>query len=618
MNNLDRFVMHGYRIEALLITPERLLSQHWYAGPNSQQFLQHWHEYSASAHFFVHLKDYLHWTLLLSCGGTVVDAGAVLLRPLPDNQFAGLDVADFSGDCSWCWNEGEYTSLTDEVFDDPSVPYLSFPRSRGKRSVMFHIGSGIVRLQPGHKFLYNALETFFSTANYCPQCVLCTGPIAISLAFQASPDVAVTLLPWHYIYPFGVSNLATAFQAERNSTAVAYQLLDKSLAVYMFGSASAAVVEKGSVVDVLTRFLRLDERKYQPELQFPPLYVDASFKSGEFVGRDAIRIAAPARIDWHSVVISARLGKLNFGFFEGTLKTVNWYLAMLRYNCPPNSNYWQDEIEIHYSTNASSIMQRIPVVVFHRAVTLLSKTMARERLVKRLIDSFRSQYAGTKVIVADDGGGMDTKWCHASDGCIWLSMQSDAGLSLARNTLVDASDTPFVFLADDDFEVTFDSRIDVLLEHAIIHEADIVAGKIPYDRRLWGIDFAGLLQVGRDQLELLPGAHQQLGACQRVDFVPNVFIATRSALQRIRWDPELKLGEHEDFFLRAKREHVRVLTCETIGLKHNQQQWYGWEQRNTDYAKKRLRVFAFFDMALRKHGLKRLLSFGNVMHELKD
>ena len=162
---------------------------------------------------------------------------------------------------------------------------------------------------------------------------------------------------------------------------------------------------------------------------------------------------------------------------------------------------------------------------------------------------------------------------------VWHSLPYDTGLSKSRNTLVAMARTPFVFMTDDDFVLDWDSRLDALLEQALLQEADIVAGKIPEDMQLY-VDFAGVISVADGALELKGGFLGNAGTCQRVEFVPNVFVGRRSKLMAISWDPDLKLGEHEDFFLRAKQKNAVVLTCLHIGMHHKQDKWYSPERKD--------------------------------------
>ena len=96
-------------------------------------------------------------------------------------------------------------------------------------------------------------------------------------------------------------------------------------------------------------------------------------------------------------------------------------------------------------------------------------------------------------------------------------------------------------------------------------------------------------------------------------------MARRSSLGRVKWDEELKLGEHENFFLRAKKAGLRVLSCDHAEVIHHQQKWWAGSppEGEEEYVAKRKRVYNYFKIALKKAGLKRLVSFGTVMASIE-
>jgi hypothetical protein len=104
-----------------------------------------------------------------------------------------------------------------------------------------------------------------------------------------------------------------------------------------------------------------------------------------------------------------------------------------------------------------------------------------------------------------------------------------------------------------------------------------------------------------------------------VEFTPNVFLARREALLRVGWDADLKLGEHEEFFYRAKVAGLRIMSCTHAHVQHNQQLWWKDDPGSSvdaEYVKSRRRVYDFLRMALKKHGMQRLVSFGNEVVSL--
>lgn len=232
-----------------------------------------------------------------------------------------------------------------------------------------------------------------------------------------------------------------------------------------------------------------------------------------------------------------------------------------------------------------------------------------------LYASVQRWYPGTPVIVSDDSQESAlTGWKAPALRILPLSF--DCGLSFARNELLRAATTEYVFMIDDDFTFTQASNLDVLLKILEASSFDVAAAVIPADEELYKLSFRGLLTTRDGTLELSAGSHGSSFGCLHVDFTPNVFLARRTALLFSGWDPNLKLGEHEEFFFRAQAAGVRILSCSYAEVQHNQRLWWKEEAGTDPYVEKRKRVYTFLQAALRKHNLRRLVSFGNIVTEL--
>jgi hypothetical protein len=86
------------------------------------------------------------------------------------------------------------------------------------------------------------------------------------------------------------------------------------------------------------------------------------------------------------------------------------------------------------------------------------------------------------------------------------------------------------------------------------------------------------------------------------------------AFHSVRWDDDLKLGEHEDFFLRFRGANQNVYSCQYINVHHHKNQW--WEKVNDPYYKRRKHVFKYFEKMLKKYYLKKLVTFDSVLVHL--
>eukprot|EP01108_Squamamoeba_japonica_P005179 TRINITY_DN4070_c0_g1_i1.p1 TRINITY_DN4070_c0_g1~~TRINITY_DN4070_c0_g1_i1.p1 ORF type:complete len:215 (-),score=46.99 TRINITY_DN4070_c0_g1_i1:25-669(-) len=203
-----------------------------------------------------------------------------------------------------------------------------------------------------------------------------------------------------------------------------------------------------------------------------------------------------------------------------------------------------------------------------------------------------------------------------------LSLRYDVGLSAARNALVERATTPFVVLLDDDF--VFDQRTDIAALLRVLEESpdqlDIVAGSLvlhePADSEPYS--YAEMLRISDDgtELQLRRGSLGPVSgfedACSRHDIVLNFFVARTLSLRRVLWDADLKLGEHQDFFLRAKNSGLKVASCPSLAIAIHAQ-----DHSDTNYKRKRMREFQFLRKMLTKHNLRRLrLSTGPVYVDL--
>jgi len=86
-------------------------------------------------------------------------------------------------------------------------------------------------------------------------------------------------------------------------------------------------------------------------------------------------------------------------------------------------------------------------------------------------------------------------------------------------------------------------------------------------------------------------------------------MAETEKIKSVRWDDELKLGEHQDFFLRFKNSGNKVASCgKYVTVFHKQ------DHTNPEYKQKRGREYNFLRTFLRKHNLKSLVLFTGVTY----
>ena len=84
-------------------------------------------------------------------------------------------------------------------------------------------------------------------------------------------------------------------------------------------------------------------------------------------------------------------------------------------------------------------------------------------------------------------------------------------------------------------------------------------------------------------------------------------MAKTSAIKTNLWDPRLKVGEHEDFFLRAKESSLQVAICRGVSA-HNDNTC----DATPAYKMLRRRVFDYWVIFFQKHGFTRMQTLAGV------
>jgi glycosyltransferase involved in cell wall biosynthesis len=180
-------------------------------------------------------------------------------------------------------------------------------------------------------------------------------------------------------------------------------------------------------------------------------------------------------------------------------------------------------------------------------LTAVIKTFERPAVLARLLSSIRRFYPGLPVIVVDD-----SREPQPHPGVWTITMPFNSGLSAGRNEGVRQVETPYLLLLDDDF--VFYRHTDLISALVLIESEpriDIMGGAVvnlPFFR-VADYSRAGLYPT-KTRPVMPPGS--SLAGLTVYDKVPNFFIARTEGLRRVKWDENLKLLEHAEFFTRAK------------------------------------------------------------------
>lgn len=222
-------------------------------------------------------------------------------------------------------------------------------------------------------------------------------------------------------------------------------------------------------------------------------------------------------------------------------------------------------------------------------VTMIVKTFERPATVRRLIRTARRVFEG-RIIVADDSLVPLT---DLGDGVEIIPLPFNVGLSAGRNAALDRVETEYVFVTDDDTVFTQASDIVAMMEYLDDNtEVDLIAIQLVNLPWWYALDnTAQALYPGAAPPLRQPG--ELIGGAMVVPKTENVFLARTASVKAIRWDDDLRLVEHKDFFSRASG---RLVCVQADGVRA----YHVRTPYNAFYMKHRWDVMPSFAIANRK------------------
>ncbi len=231
-------------------------------------------------------------------------------------------------------------------------------------------------------------------------------------------------------------------------------------------------------------------------------------------------------------------------------------------------------------------------------VTFCIKTIHRPQCCAALVRSIHDHYGDQRptIHVLDDGKPELRFSASCPDEAAMvdrlIETEYDIGLSAGRNRLLELGDSPIVVFTDDDHLVTENTRLPELVAKLNKHrDLDLLAGLSNKDER------PRLLRVKGRTLRIPFGHYQKRGSICWCHYVGNCFVAYRDVLQAIRWDEDLKVEEHWDFFWRAKIAGLNVGVDLQHSFKHEHVDPPGYMRRRPE----------FLEAGLKKHGLRKVV-----------
>ncbi|KAL5267408.1 hypothetical protein ACHWQZ_G004449 [Mnemiopsis leidyi] len=218
-------------------------------------------------------------------------------------------------------------------------------------------------------------------------------------------------------------------------------------------------------------------------------------------------------------------------------------------------------------------------------VTLVVKTAKRPLLVIRLAQSVRESYGfDLPIAVCDDGpddysAEIKLKFAQFPLLNYVIGQDDDYGIAEGRNRALSLVKTKYFFLMDDDVLFLNTTDMQTLIDILDTTDTTLAGGQLKGRG-----NFAGFIKLGYfndsnriRRLGLFPGTCDKLNQtvpnfphCVQCDLNTNIFMAKTEPIKAIGgWDPELKVLEHKDLFLRMKAAGLKVAVCHQIQLKHD-------------------------------------------------
>ena len=234
-------------------------------------------------------------------------------------------------------------------------------------------------------------------------------------------------------------------------------------------------------------------------------------------------------------------------------------------------------------------------------LSVIIKTFERPESLRQTVESVQKHLPDVPILIADD-----SRKPQVVPGATVFPMPFDSGLSAGRNLLLSKVETKFFLLLDDDWLLTDSCRIPSMVEYLLLHQLDIVAGDLFWSKRNCRVPYNGMLERTDDgYLRWINGHHKKLGELFIYDIVDNFFVGRTASVSKVLWDEDLKVGEHEDFFFRAK---------ETLSIGYLPSAFViNTEDGDDFYQRHRGRRDSYFSLFLKKHNLKGFINRHGIL-----
>ena len=268
--------------------------------------------------------------------------------------------------------------------------------------------------------------------------------------------------------------------------------------------------------------------------------------------------------------------------------------------------------------------------------SILIKTLERPKQLIQLLESIKKYKFRGPVIIADDSKipYRDQVLSAFPDlNITYINLPFDTGTAEGRNKMLEATNTSLFVLCDDDFIFEPRTRIPLMRKLLIENNVDILGGifrqynlksrkqKLKSIISKWFLK-CNILIPSTGIFEYHAGFDIEGNVCRMkkikyndpftiCDLTHNFFIGRTDKIKSMGgWNPLLKGGEHQNFFIRAKLIGLKVATTRQCGVIHDR-----WSPMPELFKELRIRGNSYQKIALEEFGITKMENFEEVMKE---
>jgi len=214
------------------------------------------------------------------------------------------------------------------------------------------------------------------------------------------------------------------------------------------------------------------------------------------------------------------------------------------------------------------------------SLTVLITTYNRQRALESLLVSMDQhwKHPANRIIVIDDGTIPISKASKSANKYVYLRTEN-FGISCARNVGLMNCSTPYFLLLEDDFLFTDETQIDRLFHQVAIRGDDVCGGLVKTNGEPRNCTFLFNIYGNVLYKNLVPIPIEDPDCpypiAMPVSMTPNFFIGSKLSLMGETWncmggpwDEQFITEEHDDFFMNARENRLRVSWVPSCCVEH--------------------------------------------------